>query len=314
MTNGKKAIKRAKPKATKVVRRQLRDVRLPVPTDHEERLIGLTDPFSPQAAEARYPDQGAGRTLTFQQRYSTPLSSDAAGKIGFIVSAKPNYPLAYASSIAGSVISWGAAYSGNFSTNLLNTYGLEYRPTSVGVRIANSLSATNSSGYIVFAKSGSIELSPGTTTMNPSNFSSWDMHPMAHGEEWHSQLKPRSANGYTMGSVSAFGTTTASENSWEYLYVYCSGLPASTDSIVLEVFWNYEYIAKEDSPIAMLATRQPVLDVNMQTAINAVQSSHPTSHKGTRDKIQGFVKREAKKALLKHVLPFAAKKATQLLL
>jgi hypothetical protein len=313
MTNGKKSTKRAKPKATKVVRRQLRDVRTSVPTDHEDRLIGLTDPFSPQASEARYPDQGAGRTLTFQQRYSTPLSSDANGLLGFIVSAKPNYPFAYPASISGTQLTWGAAYSGNFSTNLLNTYGVEYRPTSVGIRVANTLSATNSSGYIVFAKAGAIELNS-TTTMNPSNFTSWDMHPMTHGEEWHSALKPRSSNGYAMGSVAALGTTTVSENSWEYLYVYCSGLPASTSCIVLEVYLNYEYIAKEDSPIAMLAAKQPVLDINMQTAVNAVQSSHPTSHKGTRDKIQGFVKREAKKALLKHVLPFAAKKATQLLL
>jgi hypothetical protein len=311
--NCKPAKKATKPQPKRATRTaQLRGIRM---ENHDDTIIGLTDPFSGQAANARYPDQGSGKTLTFQQRMATPLTSSASGTFAFAINPKVNFPYIFSNTITGSVVTWPATYNAtsDFSTNLINTYGKTYRPTSVGLRITNLLSATNSSGYVVIAKGGPPVLGS-TTTFNPANFSSWDMHSYVHGGEWHTTAHPRDSSAYEFGKVTDYNTNTQEDVSWETVYVFASGLPNSTSSMMFELFINYEYTALEDAPIAQLAQPQPILDINMQTAINAVQNSHPPSHKGSTEKVKGFIKREAKKALLKHVLPFAAKKATQLLL
>lgn len=304
MTNGKKLLKRAAKKTVKVARR-IKESGVLSP-QHEEMLTALTDPFSSLAADARYPDQSAGRSLTFQQRSSLSLASDPSGDIAFCVAAKCNYNQCFATGVAGNVATWPAAYQGNHSTNLINTYGRDYRPTSVGIRVANMLSATNSSGYIVIAKGGPPVLGS-TTTFDPSNFESWDMHPLSHGGEWHTTLRPRTAGAYVPTAVSG-ATTTSAEGDWENCFIFITGAPNATATVVVEIFANFEYSPLEDAPIAQLAKQTPVLDIGLQTAVNAVQGAHPPSHKGSTSVVKNFIKKEGKKALMKHVLPFVAKK------
>jgi len=286
-------------------------------THHANVLDGLSNPFSEFSSSARYPDAGSGRTLTTQQRYSFPMSSDVNGQCALVFSVKPNFPMIAAASIAGAVATWPATYAAsvNQTGDLINTYGSFYRPTSFGVKYTNTLSATNSQGSWVVAKAGSIALS-GTTTFNPNYFSSYDVHPNAHGEEghWHTTSHPRGANSYAMAKVTDWNTNTVSDQTWESIYVYGTGLPTNSAVGVVEIIANFEYSTLEDAPISSLAVRQPTLDVGMQTAVNAVQSNIRGSHKGTTDKVRDVIKREGKKALLKHVLPFLTKKATQVLL
>jgi len=308
----------AKKAAKKIARTGVRKLRqnvanLGLDEEHERILLGLTDPFSSDASEARYPDQGAGRSLTFQQRVATTAVSDVNGTYCISISLKPNYVYVVSSSSASNVMTWPATYSGNYSTNLINTYGQQYRPTSAGFRIVNSLSATDSKGYIVIAKGGPPVLGS-TTTMVPQNFVSWDTHSNSHGAEYHATAHPLNANAYDFGDVATYATATAQEANWENVYFYASGLPANTTCFFVEIVLNYEYVPKEDSPIAQLAKAQPVMNVQLQTAINHVQQNLPSSHKDTTEKVRGAIKREAKKALVKHVLPFVARKAKQALL
>jgi hypothetical protein len=283
---------------------------------HEETLTGLVDPFSDAAANARYPDSGAGRTLTFQQRQTFLLGTDANGIISLVVTPKFNFTTLYQASAAGQVVTWPATYSalGDTSTSLINTYGTAARPTSIGVRISNTLSATDAAGYLVIAKGGPPTVSS-TTTFNPSNFSSYDIHPYEHGEEWHTVAAPRGDSAYVMVERAAFDSNTdVPLQGWESIYIALFGSKAGVTAGIVEIYTNYEYVASEDAPIAQLAVRQPVLNVGMQTAINEVQSAHQGSHKGGTHIVKAFLKKEGKKALLKHVLPFVTKKATQLLL
>jgi hypothetical protein len=282
-----------------------------VPDSHERMLTGLTDPFSPEAARAQYPDQGAGATLTFQQRFTATLTANAANEGALAVNPKINFPILQAATAASASCTWAANCTGNAATNLVNTFAKSYRPTSCGVRLSALQSATTASGYLVICKGGPPTVGQ-VTTFNPSSFSHWDTHSVVAGAEWHAVLHPRSSNAYdfkdpTLTNVNQFDDT------WETLYLYTNG-SAVGGVVILDIFINYEYTAVEDSPIAQLAVPQPILNVPMQTAVNTVQSSHPPSHKGPSSVIKNFIKKEGKKALLKHVLPFATKKATQLLL
>lgn len=278
-------------------------------TDHESQLIGLTDPFSSEAARAQYPDQGAGRTLSFQQRKTFTLTSDSNGNVAMSFNPKVSNPALQGASIAGTTVTWPAAWIGDFSTNLVNTYGKSYRPTSYGVRINNTLSATDSAGYLAIAKGGIPTVST-TTTMSPDAFTHWDVHGYLHGGEWHSVGSAKSANSYDFKDITLFdGTTEAADDTWETIYVAVFGTKVSATVAIIELYINYEYTPREDAPIAQLAVPQPVMSVQMQTAVNQVSSAHGASHGGGKAVVTAFIKREGKKALLKHVIPFLTKKA-----
>lgn len=283
-------------------------------TEHHSTLESLTDPFSPSASSAQYPDQGAGKTCTFTQRIAFPMASDAQGEFALAFTPKINYPL-LSGTVAGTVVTWDAAYSAvaAVTSNLPNTYASRFRPISLGVRLYNTLSATNSSGYIIFAKGGPPTLST-TTTFNPSNFTSYEAHAYTHGGEWTSAIGPRSAEAYEMKNPSDYNTaTSAALPDWETLYILLQGSAASSTPAFIELVWTVEYVPQEDAPIASMAVPQPILNIGMQTAVNHVQTSHPAVHKGGTAVIKAFIKREGKKAVLKHVLPFVAKKVTQAL-
>lgn len=234
---------------------------------------------------------------------------DAEGEVALCFNPKINYPVLQSTGVVGNVVTWGVAWSQNVSTNLPNTYATQYRPISMGVRIYNTLSAIDSAGYIVFAKGGRATVST-TTTFNPSNFSSYEAHPMKHGGEWHMVSAARGANAYSLKSPSDFNTTTsAGDDTWESLYLLVQGTKPSSVPLFIEVVWTVEYVPAEDAPIASMAVPQPVLNIGMQTAVNHVQSQHPAVHKGPTSSVKAFIAREGKKALVKHVIPFVAKKA-----
>lgn len=245
-----------------------------------------------------------------------PFNTDANGTYALAFTPKSNYTLTQMSSAVGSIVSWQTTSSGNSnaSSNLLMTYGELYRPTSMGVRVCNMLSATNSSGFVVLAKGGPAPLNS-VTTFSPSNFTSWDSHPMTQGGEWHAVSCPRSASAYEMLDVDDYGVDTNSGlGNWETIYVFVKGAPGATAAILVDWVINYEYTVRDDAPIAQLAVPQPVMNIPVQTAVNSVQSNMATSHRASTAAFSNILRREAKKALVKHVIPFAAKKATQLLL
>lgn len=282
--------------------------------EHESMLLGLTDPFSAESANARYPDQGAGKTLTWVQRFSVSMPTDANGNAAITLSPKNDFPFLFGAPTAGGgQVTWAVTFSpfGSMSTALMNVHGKAFRPTSFGIRIANTLSATQSSGRLVIAKAGPAPIGS-TTDVQPNKFSSWDLHPMLHGGEWHAVGNPRSADAYNF--VILNGTNVGEGLAeWENIYIFLLGSQASTNAVYLEMKFNYEYTVAEDSIINQLALPQPTFSAPMISAINEVQSSHPPSHKGASGVIKGFIKKEGLKALKKHVLPFVEKKAVMAL-
>lgn len=311
----KKVAKKAGKKAVKATAKAMRDnLHVSAAPALENILHGLTDPFSEHAARAQYPDQGAGKTMTFTIKNTYTLATLlTTGSCAFALSVKPGYSGLTATSMSGTTATWAATFAPSNASALINTYGRTYRPISAGIRIANNLSATNSSGYLIVAKGGSM-LPSGVTVIDPNVFSSYDLHPMEHGAEWHVVACPRSSNAYDFQAVSG-STSTSVETNWETIYVAYFGGPTSgpTSALFLETVLTFEYTVDEDAPIATLAVPQPIMDTGMMTAVNAVQSAHPNSHKGPRQVLTNFAKKEAKKALSKHVLPFVAKKAAVLL-
>jgi len=167
---------------------------------------------------------------------------------------------------------------------------------------------------LIIAKGGRPPALPSGTTFIPSNFASWDVHSMVQGGEWHALSLPRSSNGYDFKDVTTTNANNSSgDDTWETIYVGVQGSAASGTALYAEYFINFEYTAQEDAVIAQLAVAQPVMNVSMQTAVNHVQSNMPPSHRGSTAIVSSFLKKETKKALVKHVIPFLAKKGVALL-
>lgn len=193
------------------------------------------------------------------------------------------------------------------STSLMQVYGITARPTSFGVSVTNTQGATASAGRVIIAKGGPV--TGPTTDISPGNFTSWETHPLVHGGEWHTVGAPRSAQAYDPLTVASATNVTAGPNTWDNIYIAIFGSTVSATVAQVDIVLNYEYFVAEDAVIAQLATKQPIYSAPMISAINEVQSNHLASHKGTQAAVSAFVKKEGKKALLKHVLPFLAKKA-----
>lgn len=281
--------------------------------EHLDTLIGLTDPFSGEAAKARYPDQGAGRTMTFQRRSTTTMASDAQGEACLAFNPKSNN-IMLGGNVTGTSVGWGSVWLLDTPTDLLSANAYQYRPTSFGIEILCMLSATNCSGYLVVAKAGP-PAPNGTTTMDPVNFTSWEGHAVRNGGEYHVTSHPRSGNAYAMKLFADYdGAADPADDTWESVYLYAAGLPASANCFIINIVANYEFTTKEDSSIGQLASPQPIYHPQMQIAVNEVQSTLPASHRNGKAAVSSLIKREGKKALIKHVLPFVARKAKQVLL
>lgn len=315
MPQTKKPTKNSKKKTIKrFVKRAARTAFTMLPSEHQDAIIGLTDPFSPESASARYPDAGSGRTLVQKAMLSFTGSTGTGGAYAFAYDANFSYPITFTSGITGTVVTWNATKYGDWSANLLNTYGHTARPVSGGLRIVNTLSATDSSGYLIIAKGGPPTLGS-TTTFDPANFTSYEVHPYTHGGEWHVNIHPRGSNAYNWIPTASYSDNTATSNFyWQTVYIGLFGSKASASPMLIEAVSNFEYGPKEDAPIALLAEEQPVLDIHVQTAVNEVQSSHNGIHAGSRQTRNNKIKQLAKTALVKHVLPFAVKKAKQAIL
>ncbi len=281
---------------------------------HQQTIIGLTDPFSAEATNARYPDQGAGRTLIQRAMGTLNPATNGSGALAFTYDANFNFPILTAATIAGTSATFSATRSVDWSSNLLNTYSVMARCLSGGIRIVNTLSATDSSGYLIIAKGGNPAVS-GITTFDALNFTSFEVHPLTHGGEWHVTIQPKAADAYTLFQLGQFSTNTAISNPfWDTVYIGLFGSKGTSNPLLIEITSNFEYTPKEDAPISVLAQPQPVLDINMQTAVNQTQAMHNGIHVGRRDGHSRKLQSIAKKALVKHVLPFAAKKLKQQLL
>jgi len=138
---------------------QLALVRTPAPVKPKvsqqavQAVCALTDPFCEHAVGVKTPDTGLHRTVTEQIRYQVAVQADANGNgaIAFKAHAANPYALATTQAAGGNVTAFAAPAALPF-TSLFSTYGEEVRVVNAGVRVLNTASATNSSGYLIVGK------------------------------------------------------------------------------------------------------------------------------------------------------------------
>lgn len=302
--------KRRLPQPAKLRRSTAGLIAEPTPdfSDHHDTLVGLLDPFSPQAAAAKIPDMGAGQTMTEQVRFSTPIVSEASGNAIFAFTPKLNNIMLTA---AGA--NWPAAYSLQSSTSLVQVNGDRFRITSMGVRIVSLLSATASSGYLAVCTGTPPALST-VVNIAPDYYQEYALYSVGDNTDWHAVAKPTGEESvYWNPVIGSDGTTELPIDGWQSLIFIAQGLPASTTCFQAEVVINYEFTVSTTSSIAKLQTPQPVYNPQLLVARNEAHNGISHVVQGAQDKIAKHIKKEAAKAVVKHVIPFAKKKGLKLL-
>lgn len=274
---------------------------------HHDTLVGLVDPFSKDAGQTKIPDLGASRTYSEQIRFVSALSSDANGNAYFVVVPKTNYPF-----LINNVNVWAAAYLLS-SPSLCASDGQAFRVTSMGVRITSLLAATTSSGTLALA-TGPAPLLAGVVQVSPDYYYEYQLDAVGDESEWHLIGKPTGNESLEWNDISSYSTAAQSPiEGWTSLYCIGQGLPVSTSVFRVEIVLNVEFTFTPLSPLAKLATQQPVYNPQLLVARNELQNRVMHSVKGAKDKLAQHVKKEAHQAIRKHVLPFLKKKGLKML-
>lgn len=273
--------------------------------EHHETLVSLVDPFSENAGNAKIPDLGAGRTMSEQIRFAYAATSEASGALSFAI--MPRFDNLLLLSAAGT---YAAANSLSNSTSLVVTAAQKARITSLGVKVVSLLSATNSSGAIVFGL-GAAPLLGGTVRIAADYYNEYDLRPVGDSSEWHLIAKPDSASALDWVDPGAYTSTSSGTYvpGWQTMYVIGQGFPASTLSLYIEIVLNVEFTFVASSALSKLATAQPVFNPQLLTARNEAQNNIEHVVEGGRSKLSAHIKSEAGKAIRKHVVPFVKKQA-----
>jgi len=228
------------------------------------QVCALTDPFCGHAVGAKYPDQTSARTITESLRMSVAVPADANGNgaIDFSTSLVAPYSLPSSQAVSGQV-TWGPPLATGLPTTLFATYGTTYRVVTAGVRILNTSSATNSSGYMMVGKVQTPSNSD-VTDFAVSAMESAQTFSLEHGLEVLSVFKPKGAGAQT------FYTNTYEQ--WDSIAVIWTGAPVGA-TLVFELVVNYEFIIANtsvSSTISSIATPSPPDNPLLQSAASAV--------------------------------------------
>jgi hypothetical protein len=277
---------------------------------HHNTLCGLTNPFCEEAKNAKLPDTGAGSSFTEAIRWVGGLTADSNGDLAAQFIPRMDAPLL----ISSDMINWNGNTNWLQATNsLANTYAEKIRVTTYGIRIISLLSAVDAKGSVALATGAQSD--PVTPVrFSPDYYAKYDLHGISAASEWHMIGKPTSSAATDMVEVTSdlYDNSGTPIPGWNNLFILCEGLPANTNCLRVEVVINFEYTIKTTTPLGKLQTPQPVFNPAMLTARNEVMNELHHVVKGGKASIEAHAKKEAKKALVKHVLPFLAKKGTKL--
>jgi hypothetical protein len=277
---------------------------------HYQSLEAITNPFCEGAKRAKLPGVGAGSTMSEQVVRTGTIVSNGAGNAAIEFSDKPNCPTLVADG-PSNVLTYSTAWS-DAVDSLCYLYGDQYRVVSYGVRLMSLLSATDSKGVIKLRRGSPIDAGA-ISDVSPDAYTHTDIHAIGPNSEFHMIARPMNVETMNFETVSNYSTTSSNPvGNWECLFVHLEGVPPDTSCFYYELFTNFEYIFKPASLLSKLQSPQPVSNPAMLSARDHVQSSM-TNHKGGAAVVKAAIKREGKKALTKHVLPFLLKKGSELL-
>lgn len=272
-----KAKAKARRRAAKRSARTLTIANVPNPMALVHRVCSITDPFCHHAKGAMYPDASANNVLTEQLRFMWTPTNDAAGNTFLAFQANPLFPF-ISGTRTGSTWATSGTYTAIPYTSMLATYGATARVVTWGVRVINTASATNSSGYVNMYTSG--EIVPGAdVTQSVSQYSRSLTAPLSHGSQYCFISRPGGAGARTFRALTSY-TSTYSDTDWESVIFTTWGAPASVNSLVFEFIMNVEYTLGNSTHVgqalASLAKQSPPENRTVIQAASKVQSQADT--------------------------------------
>jgi hypothetical protein len=249
-------------------------------------LLSLLDPFSKDAATAKYPSVGSTNSISEGYRGLIAIESDAAGRafLGFgpaLISDVSHYATAVWS--AGTWNMSGTAYPGRSHTMLqtvlaVTAGGAKGRVNSYGVRLFSTASMTDASGTLMIGiASDRVTTMAALPAFAPRTFTQFEAHPWSHGCEYAVVANPCSDSAHDYGIAD---TTSADElPNYESIVLQWQGLPASKTVGYVEVYSNYEFTVGNHA-LARIAAPSAVANFHHATALDGVRNAAKRITKG----------------------------------
>lgn len=227
-----------------------------------------TDPFCMHAANAKLYDGNTQRSLTFASKDIYSISTLATGDAMVIVTSNPQKAVAnMATETAGTVLTWSGGYTVNSFYSQYNSTGGSWRVVSYGVRVFTTQAWTAATGTIILTETGSTDVSLTVGQLvSSSNLGNTSK-----------AFALRDANLTFIGRPSGVAAqlynpnfTTNDFNDWTTLLIGITGASASTAVVSFELTVNYEWLPRNNSGLATVATKAaPHLQTVMETRDNA---------------------------------------------
>lgn len=270
---------------------------VPIPRQHMDTVIGIVNPFSPQAKGSKYPDESSAKTLPYQRHQRFTVSSSAGGNGGCVLLPNYNYEfLVLPASVTSSQITLPttvAAVSGQIDAD-------SYRIVSWGIKISSICAPLTVAGMthirgFTAANGLNLVIVDGTTynasfTTDVATHSVDGLVVIGQVADMDSTMFLQTNADFQAGRTLTAPTQAWVRNGWNAVSVMFTGAPASTVILAIELVVNYELMFKDDDSLALLTTTSPAFDGHVHNA-----------HKTIRSKMKNvFVK--GTEALAKHAV------------
>lgn len=219
------------------------------------------------AANAKLFDGNTARSLTYQSKDIYPVTTLGTGDALLIVTPIPNRSFAsMATEASGAVTTW-SGYTTNSFYNAYNATGGAWRVVSYGFRLYTTQAWTSATGTYIVTETGATDITSSTGQVVAS---------MSLGNTSKS-FAVRDANITGIGRPSGVAATlyqasftTNDYNDWTSFMIAVTSATASVTIANVEVTVNYEWMPRNNSGLATVATKAaPHVTQVMETRDNA---------------------------------------------
>lgn len=209
-----------------------------------EQVHSLANPFSASARGSKIPDSDSTKSVPISIVSRRSMASDAAGKIGVHIAPKLSECTSFGTTITGSVITTIGTAGPLPDYTALAAQFSSYRIVSWGVKVYSTLAPTNQSGYF-------------TCITDPTFSSGFDTASSFFEETLTFPLSETSVQWVSkpVGNQYRDYIPIANQASWDHLFIYMDGMPASTSGAMqVEIYFNLECQVSLGSLSSAIAT------------------------------------------------------------
>lgn len=255
-TKKKSSLKKSSTSVTAGTRVQVPQRSVKIGHSMMERVCSITDPFCSAAVGSKWMDDAANKTMPYAARAIDVITSGATGTGALLIAPSFTYPISRPTDGSG-----GSASFVHVTTVIPFTFTpAQYRIVSWGITIKRITAPLYSSGVLRIRGLSNSGASLGNINSHLFNDYHYDI-PLQDCQDV-------AIIGRRMNDTHHFFRKPSETNpddlivnwvppGWAPLFIYLEGVPASTNVVQVEYFFNYELLWEDGDSMQLMTTPPP---------------------------------------------------------